>query len=123
MRKGRKNSIAKIGYDVVSFAEPITRDNAPLTESASIIAERQQQLLDLLAGRPIRGPPALLTTEEVAELLRLSVSILNKWRLAGRGPQFVKVGTRVRYRLEDVAIFIAASTRGSTSATGPPLSP
>src|SRR3974390_1301707 len=111
MRK-KKNTIAKVGSDVVSFAED---------GSASTLTERQQRLLDLMVNRPIRGPPPLLTTEEVAELLRLSVSILNKWRLAGRGPQFVKGGTRVRYRLQDVTAFIAACTRGSTSATGPPL--
>jgi hypothetical protein len=114
MRRKKRNTVGKVGFDVVSFAED---------GSASILAERQQQLLDLMANRPIRGPPALLTTEEVAELLRLSPSILNKWRLAGRGPSFVKAGSRVRYRLSDIAAFIAASTRGSTSATGPPINP
>jgi excisionase family DNA binding protein len=112
MRK-RKNTIRKIGFDVVSFAA----DGG----ASKILAERRhQQLVNLLAGRPATGPPGLLTTDEVAALLRLSASILNKWRLSGRGPTYVKVGTRVRYRLEDVAAFIAASTRSSTSATGPP---
>jgi hypothetical protein len=116
MRKGRKNSITKIGYDLASFAQPTERDNAPPDREPSILAEaRHRQLLDLLAGRPATGPPALLTTEEVAALLRLSISILNKWRLAGRGPVFVKVGNRVRYRPADVVAYVIAQTRTSTS--------
>jgi hypothetical protein len=42
------------------------------------------------------GVGHLLTVEEVAGLLRCSVSSLNKWRLTGRGPPFVYVGHLVR---------------------------
>jgi hypothetical protein len=108
----KKNTIAKIGVDVVSFAGRGT---------STLIEQHHQKLLDeLLAGHPATGPPALLTTPETAVLLRCSVSILNKWRLSGAGPVFVKVGARVRYRLEDIARWIAQGTRRSTSATGPP---
>jgi hypothetical protein len=84
MRKDKKNTVAKISFDVVRFAENGV-------------------------------PPKLFTTPEVAALLRLSVSILNKWRLAGRGPNFVRVGSRVRYRSADVVEYVTAQTRASTS--------
>jgi hypothetical protein len=58
----------------------------------------------------------LLTVGEAAAILRCSVSSLNKWRLRGSGPKFLYVGRRVRYRAADLAAFIAASTRFSTSA-------
>ena len=61
-------------------------------------------------------PPALLTVGEVAALLKVSRSALNKWRVYGSGPRFVYVGRRVRYRPADIAAFIADSTRTSTSA-------
>jgi hypothetical protein len=85
----KKNTIAKVGYEVVSF--------------------------------PGRGSPnsiePLLTTQEVAALLRCSASSLNKWRLTGRGPPFVYVGHRVRYRPSAIATYVAEQTRSSTSAT------
>jgi hypothetical protein len=59
----------------------------------------------------------LLTVSEVAELLRCSVSSLNKWRLTGDGPSFVYVGRRVRYRPVDVASFVSEGVRESTSST------
>ena len=64
--------------------------------------------------RPTLG--AFLTVPEVAALLRCSKSSLDKWRLNGAGPKFVKVGSRIRYRAVDVAEFVAAQTRSSTSA-------
>jgi excisionase family DNA binding protein len=64
-------------------------------------------------------PPTLgafLTVTEVAALLRCSKSSLDKWRLSGAGPKFVRVGSRIRYRAVDVAEFVAVQTRRSTSA-------
>jgi len=65
------------------------------------------------------GP--FLTVTEVAQLLRCSASSLNKWRLIGRGPRFVRVGSRIRYRPADIAAFVAEQTRASTSSEAPPL--
>jgi hypothetical protein len=101
----RKNAIAKQGFDVVSFSDA----GAPAT------LEEHRRFLDLLAGKPTTGPPGLLTVQEVATLLRCSVSSLNKWRLFGNGPTFIKVGSRVRYRLSDIALWVARESRNSTS--------
>ena len=38
----------------------------------------------------------LLTEDEVARQLRVSVASLRRWRLERRGPQFIKVGSLVR---------------------------
>ena len=57
----------------------------------------------------------LLTVQEAAGVLRCSVSSLNKWRLTGSGPPFVRVGSRVRYRTSDLNTYIAGRTVTSTS--------
>jgi predicted DNA-binding transcriptional regulator AlpA len=57
----------------------------------------------------------LNSVEEAAAKTGLSVSILNKWRVAGRGPKFTKLGRRVLYRDEDLEDFINAGIRSSTS--------
>lgn len=39
----------------------------------------------------------LLTTEQAAKRLGLAEQTLAQWRWLGKGPEFVKVGSRVRY--------------------------
>jgi excisionase family DNA binding protein len=48
---------------------------------------------------------------EIAERLHISVSTLRNWRVAKRGPHFLKLGRAVRYRLADVEAFLAAGER------------
>ena len=43
----------------------------------------------------------LLTESEAAELLRLKPKTLARWRWAGTGPRFLKVGGAVRYTTGD----------------------
>jgi predicted DNA-binding transcriptional regulator AlpA len=62
----------------------------------------------------------LLDVEDVARILKCSRSILNKWRLLGKGPRFVRVGALVRYRPADVQAFIAEGVRTSTSEESSP---
>jgi excisionase family DNA binding protein len=61
----------------------------------------------------------LLTVHEAARVLRISASSLNKWRLTGNGPPFVRIGTRVRYRARDLSTYIANRTCASTSLSSP----
>ena len=60
----------------------------------------------------------LLTQSDAAKLLRLSERTLERLRLTGGGPSFVKCGRSVRYRECDLEAWIAARVIGSTSATG-----
>ncbi len=56
-----------------------------------------------------------LTQSEAAEFLRLSPRTLERHRLAGTGPRFVKAGRRVLYRHDELDRWAAAHTFRSTS--------
>ena len=56
----------------------------------------------------------LLTEHETANYLRLKVATLRRWRWAGRGPAFHRIGGRVRYSHQDLDEFIASSRRTQT---------
>lgn len=58
----------------------------------------------------------LLTEEDVAKQLNVSVATLRRWRLERRGPQFIKVGSLVRYRPEELEAWLAALPTGGMSA-------
>jgi Helix-turn-helix domain len=107
MTRKKKNAIAKEGFDVVTYSQGGDAQRVAASAPRPVASE---------GGPSARGPPSeLLTTEEVAAILRCSESSLNKWRVAGNGPRFVYVGSRVRYTRGDLAEFIASSTRASTS--------
>ena len=54
---------------------------------------------------------ALLTTVEVADYLKMRPRTLDNWRSLGTGPEFVKVGALVRYRVEDIEAYLDRRTR------------
>lgn len=58
-----------------------------------------------------------LTQSEAAEFLRLSPRTLERKRLDGTGPRFVKAGRRVLYRRTDIEAWTEAHTYASTSET------
>jgi predicted DNA-binding transcriptional regulator AlpA len=60
-------------------------------------------------------PDRLLTVNGAAEFLQLSESWLNKARLTGCGPRFIKMGRSVRYGVQALEEFKRANARGSTS--------
>ena len=55
-----------------------------------------------------------LSTNELVERLRVSRSTLERWRTNGVGPPFIKVGSRVIYRIGDVEDWEQAHARRST---------
>jgi len=58
----------------------------------------------------------LLTQREAATLLRLSERTLERLRVSGSGPKFVRCGRRsIRYQQSDLDAYIAARVVGSTS--------
>jgi hypothetical protein len=57
----------------------------------------------------------LMTTQEAAEFLRVSVSFLMKARLRGDGPRYRKIGRCVRYAEADVIYYLKQNSRMSTS--------
>ena len=61
----------------------------------------------------------LLTQREAASVLRLSERTLERWRVAGIGPRFIRLSRRsIRYRQEDLAAHVAAHVVASTSQKG-----
>ena len=58
----------------------------------------------------------LQTEDEVAKQLHVSLGSLRRWRLEKRGPQFIKVGSLVRYRPEDIEIWLAGLPTGGANA-------
>ena len=59
-----------------------------------------------------------LDQTDLAERWNISARTLERWRWIGDGPRFVKLGGRVRYRLEDVEAYEAQQVRASTAETG-----
>ncbi len=57
----------------------------------------------------------LLTTAEAAEIVRLSQAHLEKMRVYGRGPRFVRLGHAVRYRRADLAIWVESGIVEATA--------
>jgi excisionase family DNA binding protein len=50
-----------------------------------------------------------LTTDELAELLKVPVPTVRAWRHNGSGPEGVRLGRHVRYRRTAVGAWIAAN--------------
>lgn len=54
----------------------------------------------------------LLTESQISEQLQVSLACLRRWRLRGEGPRYVKVGNLVRYRPEDIELWVAELPTG-----------
>ena len=63
-------------------------------------------------------PSAVVGEAEAASILGLSTKTLRRWRWAGKGPRFLKLGAAVRYERAELAAFIEAGRRQSTSDPG-----
>jgi predicted DNA-binding transcriptional regulator AlpA len=92
--------------------------------------QEPQQSKHEMVGRP-RGPPPtqpmqprVLRTPDAARYLGLTASTLEKMRLVGGGPRFVRLGTRaVGYAIADLDAFIEVGRRTSTSDPAAPTTP
>ena len=62
-----------------------------------------------------------LNTREAAARLRLSTRTLDRYRVSGDGPVFLKFGGRVRYLPEDLDDWARSRRRKSTSDDGTAL--
>ena len=56
----------------------------------------------------------LLTQAALAKRWKVSPRTLERWRWLGRGPQYMKVGGQVRYRLTDIEAHEAAQLRATS---------
>jgi predicted DNA-binding transcriptional regulator AlpA len=60
----------------------------------------------------------LYTETDVAKYLRVSLACLRRWRLEKRGPKFMKVGSLVRYRPEDIPAWLNSLPTGGEYERG-----
>lgn len=56
--------------------------------------------------------PTLLNEFDVARVTGLSLASVRRWRLFGRGPKYLKLGSAVRYRPEDLQAWLDARPVG-----------
>jgi hypothetical protein len=80
----------------------------PLAERAVILSAT------LSMGKEGAEMSILLTEGDVAQRLHVSLASVRRWRLERRGPQFIKVGSLVRYRPEDLELWLAALPTGGS---------
>ncbi|WP_228259692.1 helix-turn-helix transcriptional regulator [Siculibacillus lacustris] len=57
----------------------------------------------------------LIDEKDAAGRLGLSPRTLQAWRVSGGGPIYRKIGRRVAYAVEDLAVFVNAGVRTNTS--------
>ena len=60
-------------------------------------------------------PTRKLSVNEAAAFLGLSASTLNKLRLSGDGPRYLKLGRRVLYDIRDLEVWASERRRNHTS--------
>jgi hypothetical protein len=60
----------------------------------------------------------LISQEQVAKMIGVKVSALQKWRVLGRGPDFIKVGGLVRYEVDALKAWLKSRTRSAQSSNG-----
>ena len=56
----------------------------------------------------------LVAPEDLAEMLSVTTGQLAQMRYLGTGPEYVKVGTRVRYAMSDVRTWLDLQRRNRT---------
>lgn len=64
-------------------------------------------------------PNAILLNEiEVAKHLQVSEACVRRWRLERRGPRYLKIGSLVRYRPEDIQRWLMSRPSGGDIRLG-----
>ena len=58
--------------------------------------------------------PELITEVELNELLgeEIPPRTYERWRRTGLGPPYLRLGNRIRYRVDDVLVWLARQRRG-----------
>jgi hypothetical protein len=86
-------------------SEPSSVEKAGLNRSAGLAVPS--------TGNP--GTPgrtrATFNDQELAEYLGISRKTLQTWRSLGLGPNYLKLGAKVVYRIEDVNAYVRRSLR------------
>jgi excisionase family DNA binding protein len=60
----------------------------------------------------------LMTPRQLSDYLGVPAGTLANWRYQGHGPPYVKVGRHVRYRSDDVDLWLRSNSTGALSNAG-----
>ena len=55
---------------------------------------------------------SLLNEFDVARITGLSVASVRRWRLLRQGPKYLKIGAAVRYKPEDISVWLESRPCG-----------
>ena len=88
-----------------------------LRENDELKTGLRNYLRDYLSASTPTSTIVLLTTRETAKHLRCSDRKLERHRLVGDGPPFVKIGAAIRYPLSELEKWLAGHMHRSTSET------
>lgn len=59
--------------------------------------------------------PEFLTPAQTADVLRVHVLTLARWRMNGTGPTYHKIGHLVRYSRADLDLYLSGTSRRCTA--------
>lgn len=60
----------------------------------------------------------LITPRQLSDYLGVPTGTLANWRYQGQGPPFVKVGRQVRYRSDDLDLWLRSNSTPALSNAG-----
>ncbi len=60
----------------------------------------------------------LLNERDIAGITGMSLASVRRWRLLRQGPKYLKIGSAVRYKREDVAAWLESRPAGGEPAPG-----
>jgi predicted DNA-binding transcriptional regulator AlpA len=80
-----------------------------------VVTSGSPRALTSAAGTDMDNIETLLISREAAKLLRLSERTVERHRVAGTGPRFIRLGRAIRYRRRDLLDWIERAARHSTS--------
>lgn len=66
----------------------------------------------------LRAKADLLTAQEFAAMLDVSMHTIESWRKKGRGPRFVRLERQVYYRNADIKEWIASNVEHPNGSDG-----
>jgi hypothetical protein len=60
-------------------------------------------------------PKKYLTPDEASQLIGAAKQTMARWRVEGIGPQFIRVGRKIMYAVEDLILWMNSRRVSSTS--------
>jgi predicted DNA-binding transcriptional regulator AlpA len=82
--------------------------------------------MEHVAPNIAESTPRLMTQRQLAQCLKVSSRTLERWRAAGTGPEFIRLGKLVRYQADHVSNWLEGGSSqrdcgpsdASTAASG-----